>query len=130
MLREMTCIVCPNGCDLEIQVEDGKVLSVKGALCRRGEAYAEQEITDPRRNIATSVLVDGGELPLASVRLTAPIPKARIFDAMGEIRKVKLTAPVEAGTKVIGNLLGLGVDVIVTKDVGVRGCLDDYAICP
>ena len=40
MLREMTCIVCPNGCDLEIQVEDGKVLSVKGALCRRGEAYA------------------------------------------------------------------------------------------
>ena len=77
MLREMTCIVCPNGCDLEIQVEDGKVLSVKGALCRRGEAYAEQEITDPRRNIATSVLVDGGELPLASVRLTAPIPKAR-----------------------------------------------------
>ena len=121
MLREMTCIVCPNGCDLEIQVEDGKVLSVKGALCRRGEAYAEQEITDPRRNIATSVLVDGGELPLASVRLTAPIPKARIFDAMGEIRKVKLTAPVEAGRKVIGNLLGLGVDVIVTKDVDARG---------
>lgn len=40
MLREMTCIVCPNGCDLEIQVEDGKVLSVKGALCRRAEAYA------------------------------------------------------------------------------------------
>ena len=34
---------------------------------------------------------------------------------------MKLTAPVEAGTKVIGNLLGLGVDVIVTKDVGVRG---------
>ena len=130
MLREMTCIVCPNGCDLEIQVEDGKVLSVKGALCRRGEAYAEQEITDPRRNIATSVLVDGGELPLASVRLTAPIPKARIFDAMGEIRKVKLTAPVEAGTKVIGNLLGLGVDVIVTKDVDARGGLGDYAICP
>ena len=120
MLREMTCIVCPNGCDLEIQVEDGKVLSVKGALCRRGEAYAEQEITDPRRNIPTSVLVDGGELPLASVRLTAPIPEARIFDAVNEIKKVTLTAPVEAGTVVIEKLLGTEADVIVTKSVPAK----------
>lgn len=117
MLREMTCIVCPNGCDLEIEIEDGKVLSVNGALCPRGKAYANQEVTDPRRNIATSVLVDGGELPLVSVRLTAPIPKARIFDAMEEIKKIRLTAPVKAGQVVIENLLDLGVSVIATKNV-------------
>ena len=56
-------------------------------------------------------------LPLASVRLTAPIPKGRIFDAMAEIRKCTLTAPVESGTVVIHNLLGCDTDVIVTKDI-------------
>lgn len=77
----------------------------------------KQELTDPKRNIATSVLVERGELPLASVRLTAPIPKARIFDAMDEIRKCRLTAPVKAGTVVIKGILGLDADVIVTKNV-------------
>ena len=69
------------------------------------------------RNIATSILVEGGELPLASVRLSAPIPKAKIFDVMNEIRKVKRTAPVHEGEVVIENVLGLGSNVIVTRTV-------------
>ena len=122
MLREYTCIICPNGCDIRAQIEereDGsrRICSVEGAACPKGRAYVEQELTDPQRNIATSVLVKGGILPLASVRLTAPIPKGRIFDAMAEIRKCPLTAPVESGTVVIHNLLGYDTDVIVTKDI-------------
>ena len=69
------------------------------------------------RNIATSILVEGGEMPLASVRLSAPIPKAKIFDVMNEIRKVKRTAPVHEGDVVIENVLGLGSNVIVTRTV-------------
>ena len=69
------------------------------------------------RNIATSILVEGGEMPLASVRLSAPIPKAKIFDVMNEIRKVKRTAPVHEGEVVIENVLGLGSNVIVTRTV-------------
>lgn len=117
MKKEMTCIICPNGCDLEVGIEEGKVIYVNGALCKRGRKYATEEITDPKRNISSSVMVKGGTLPLASVRLSAPISKAHIFDAMGKIRKVKLTAPVEPGTVVIKNLLGLDVDVIATKRV-------------
>ena len=59
----------------------------------------------------------GGDLPLASVRLSGVIPKDRIFDVMAEIRKVEVTAPVHEGDVVIADVLGLGVDVIVTKDV-------------
>ena len=122
MLREYTCIICPNGCDIRAQIEereDGsrRICSVEGAACPKGRAYVEQELTDPQRNIATSVLVKGGILPLASVRLTAPIPKGRIFDAMAEIRKCTLTAPVASGTVVIHKLLGYDTDVIVTKDI-------------
>lgn len=118
MIREFTCILCPNGCAITVQAENGKIESIRGAACPKGEAYVNQELTDPQRNIATSVLVKGGELPLASVRLTKPIPKSRIFDAMAEIKTVVLTAPVEEGTIVIHQILGLDSDVIVTRAVG------------
>ena len=120
MVREFTCIMCPLGCDLRaesVQGAGGEEILVTGNTCKKGEEYAVQELTDPRRNIATSVLVTGGELPLASVRLTHAIPKNRIFDVMEEIKKHKLTAPVKAGQVVIENVLGLGSNVIATVTV-------------
>jgi len=118
MKKEITCIICPNGCSLEIETDSsGNFLSVSGELCPRGKGYAEQEVSDPRRTIATSVRLLGGELPLASVRLTKPVPKVRIFDIMKEIRSVKIWAPAVTGTVIIHNILGLESDVIVTKDV-------------
>ena len=123
MNKELTCIVCPNGCDLHItysQDAQGKITveAVTGNLCKRGEEYARQELTDPKRTIASSVLVKGGDLPLVSVRTDKAIPKARIFDVMAEIRKCTVEAPVTAGTVLIPNVLGLGADIIATKDVG------------
>ena len=90
---------------------------VTGAECPRGEAYFIQEITDPRRTLASSVLVTDGELPLCSVRLTEPIPIARIPDVMKEIRKMKVEAPLESGTVLIRDVLGLGSNVIATKTI-------------
>lgn len=123
MLRKFTCIMCPQGCDIdvEIQKETGSdkdiVVSIEGNRCPKGQEYVTQEIVNPMRNIATSVLVEGGELPLASVRLTNMIPKNRIFDVMAEIRKVHVAAPVQEGQIVLQNVLGLGVDVMITKTV-------------
>ena len=114
MLKEFTCIICPNGCEIEAEIADGKILSLEGAACPKGEAYVRQELTDPQRNIATSVLVRGGVLPLASV------PKARIFDVMEEIRKITVDAPVKAGTVLVKGVLGYDSDVIVTKSVEKR----------
>ncbi len=120
MKKQYTCIVCPNGCDIEAEIENGKVLSVTGNICPRGEEYVRQELTAPRRTIASSVLVKGGELPLTSVRLTSAIPKDMIFPVMEEIRKVVLTAPVKAGTIVLHQVCGLDSDVMVTKNVDAR----------
>lgn len=117
MLREFTCIVCPNGCDITAGFENGEIRSVTGAACQRGEAYVRQELTDPRRTIASSVVVKGGVLPLVSVRLDAPAPKDRIFDVMEEIRKVELAAPVRIGDIAIADVLGLGCNVVVTKNI-------------
>ena len=117
MKRTFTCIVCPNGCEIEAEYEGTEVISVTGNLCPKGKSYVTQELVDPRRTIATSVRVEGGTMPLTSVRLTRAIPKARIFDAMDAINGKVLTAPVHIGDVVIHNLLGLDSDVIVTKNI-------------
>ena len=124
MNKTFTCVLCPNSCEVNVEYRladsaAGEIVieRISGNHCPKGRAYAEQELLDPRRTIATSVLVEGGERPLVSVRLTAPIPKDRIMDAMALIRRYKATAPVKAGTVVIRDLFGLGSDVIVTKTV-------------
>lgn len=117
MNKTFTCIVCPNGCDIEVGMTDTRIETIEGALCVRGREYVEQELHNPFRNIASSVLVDGGDCPLVSVRLSAPVPKARIFDVMDEIRGMRITAPVALGEVLIANVLGLGSDVIATRHV-------------
>lgn len=117
MKRTFTCIVCPNGCEMEAEYEGTNVISVTGNLCPKGRDYVTQELVDPRRTIASSVIVKDGILPLTSVRTNRAIPKDRIFDVMAEINKVTLTAPVHIGDVVIKNVLGLGSDVIVTKHI-------------
>lgn len=116
MIKMFTCIVCPNGCDIEANIAGTEIASMEGARCARGEEYVARELCDPQRNIASSVLVDGGELPLASVRLSEPIPKNRIFDVMNVIRNLRITAPVSIGDVLVPDILGLGSDVVATKN--------------
>ncbi|MBQ7797004.1 MAG: DUF1667 domain-containing protein [Firmicutes bacterium] len=120
MNRTLTCILCPNGCELEIVYEGTQIQSVSGNKCPKGAGYAEQEIKNPMRNIASSVNLEGGTMPLVSVRLTGPIPKAKIMDVMAEIRKASVKAPVQIGDVVIADVLGLGCDVVATRNVGIK----------
>ena len=120
MIRKMTCIICPNGCDLEAQVADGKCESVSGNLCSKGAQYAAQEVEEPKRTIASSVTVKNGVLPLTSVRLNRAVPKEKIFDVMEAVRRIVLNAPVHAGDIAAEDVLGLGSDLIVTKSVESR----------
>ena len=117
MLKSFVCIVCPNGCEITAELADGKLVSLCGALCDKGRDYVTREITNPMRTISTLVAVRGGELPLTSVRLDAPIPKARIFDAMEEIKRVSLDAPVRIGQVALPGVCGCESNFIVTKNV-------------
>ena len=124
MNRTLTCIICPNGCELEVVWEnEGGVpesITVTGNKCPRGVEYAEQELKNPMRTIASSVALTGGTMPLVSVRVNGPIPKAKIMDVMEEIRKATVSAPVKIGDVVLADVLGLGVDVVATRNVGVK----------
>ena len=87
MTQELTCIRCPMGCHLTVDI-DGENMTVTGNTCPRGEEYGRLEVTAPVRTVTSSVRVDGGTLPLVSVKTASDIPKDKIFDVMAEIRKV------------------------------------------
>jgi CxxC motif-containing protein len=114
-MKELICIVCPKGCHLKVDEENG--FAVTGNGCPRGEEYGKKELTDPRRVITSSVRITGGIYPCCSVRTDAPIPKAKIFEAMELLKKVELHSPVHVGDVVIADVLGTGANFIVTRDM-------------
>ena len=114
MVRELTCIVCPKGCPLKVELENGAVANVTGHTCPRGKQYAVDECTHPMRTITTTVrATDGSVVP---VKTATTVPKELMFDCMKEINNAVLSLPAHIGDVVIANILGTGADVIVTAN--------------
>lgn len=112
-MKELTCIVCPNGCHLQVE-QHGENIVVEGNLCKRGEVFAINELTCPMRTIASTVKTTFKDYPVISVRVSGGIPKAKIFDVMQEIQKVIVDHPVQIGDIIIQDVCHLGVDIIAT----------------
>ena len=113
--QELICVTCPMGCTLQVSHDGQTVLGVEGNVCKRGLAYAEGELSDPRRMVATTVQVAGGVHPLVPVYTDAPLPKPMIFDLLSELRQIVLQAPVKADQLVLGDALGTGVAVRTSR---------------
>lgn len=116
MEKTLTCINCPIGCQITVEVEGDQVVQVKGNVCSRGLAYAKQEAVAPRRMVTAVVNVPGRELPL-SVKTASPIPKEKIFDCMKAIEAAKIKAPVRMGDIICKDVCSTGVNVVATRDV-------------
>lgn len=114
--RNMTCINCPMGCSLKIQIS-GDDIKVSGNICKRGEEYAKNEVTNPVRTVTTTMKVTGGVMPVVSVKTAGDIPKKLIFDLMKVINQKSIPAPVKIGDVLIENALGTGIDVVATSNV-------------
>ena len=116
MKRELTCIVCPLGCQMTVELSSGgDILSVTGNTCPRGKQYAIDECTHPMRTLTTTAPTSrGGVIP---VKTATPIPKELIRACMEEINRQTVTLPAHVGEVVIKDLLGTGADVIVTANM-------------
>ena len=113
--RELTCIVCPRGCQLIAELdESGAVLSVSGNLCPRGKTYAVNECTDPQRVVTSTVRCADGEV--VSCKTSTTIPKALMFEVMKAINTAVAPASVKIGDVIIENVLGTGADVVATSN--------------
>ena len=100
---ELTCINCPVGCRLQVEIQNGEVIRVTGNQCKRGEKYARQECIAPQRMITAVIPVAGSKMPL-SVKTRTPIPKKDIAACMKELAALKVEAPVRMGDVICANV--------------------------
>lgn len=114
MNRTLTCIICPRGCTLNVEI-NGDDIKVTGAGCKNGEKYAAEECTHPTRTVTSIVRVANREDTMVSVKTEAPIPKEEIFTVMEKIRAASVNAPVAIGDVIIDNIFG--TRVIATKNI-------------
>lgn len=114
--EKVICVTCPKGCTLEV-TRDGKTIVSIANGCKRGHQYARQELTDPRRMVATTVRIQGGVHPLVPVYTSAPFPKPRIPELLKQLRDVEVSAPVSIGQTIIENALGSGIDIKASRSM-------------
>ena len=115
MKRQLTCIVCPRGCQLDVTLDDaGKYLSVSGNICKRGEQYAIDECTHPMRTVTSTVRCKDGTV--VAVKTSTTVPKEKIFLVMDEINKVRPEGSLSVGDVIISRVCDTDADVVATAN--------------
>jgi Uncharacterized protein with conserved CXXC pairs len=116
-VKELTCIGCPMGCLLNVEIENGKVESVTGHTCPRGEQYARKEVVNPTRIVTSTVRVQNGNLPVVSVKTDRDISKNKIKECIKALRGITVTAPVNIGDIILHNVADTDCNIIATKKI-------------
>ena len=78
MTRNLTCIICPRGCNLTAKIGNDCV-KVTGHTCPKGEEYAINECTNPVRTVTATVRVANRENTMVSVKTENPVPTVTMF---------------------------------------------------
>lgn len=113
---EITCINCPQGCRMNVTLQNGEVVRVEGNNCKRGELYARQESIAPMRMVTAVIPLKNRKMPV-SVKTKTPIPKEKIFDCMKVLAETTAQAPVVIGQVLVNNVCETGVDIIATRNI-------------
>lgn len=110
----LTCVECPMGCSLEVQMEGETIVSVTGNTCPRGKLYAQNEVTCPMRVLTSTVKCEDGRL--VSVKTDNPIKKASMMELMGKINCITVKAPVKIGDVLVKDFSD-GANLVATDDL-------------
>lgn len=117
--KTMICVTCPVGCEMTVEYEDGSLVSVSGNTCKRGAAFAADEITNPRRTLTSTVKIRtaGGKVRFLPVKTSRPVQKSLLIPAMREIAAITLDAPVKMGDVVRACFTEEGIDLVAGRDL-------------
>ena len=114
--RNLTCIVCPRGCQMKVALsDDGRVEGVEGNFCKRGFTYANDECTNPKRTVTSTVRCVSGAV--VAVKTNTTIPKGMMFEVMAAINSVVAEGEIKIGDVIIENVCGTGANVVATSNL-------------
>ena len=119
--RHFTCVICPIGCEIDVEVKNGEIVSMEGNKCTKSEDFVRQELVEPMRTLTTTVRIEGARWPMLPVRTDRPIPKRLFFDVMKEVAGVEMRAPVKVSDVVLKDVAGSGADIIASRNMGAVG---------
>ena len=117
MKKDLICITCPNSCRLSVEQNGVGTISVTGNACKRGEAFAENELTHPMRSLTTTVRTTFPKMPVLPVRTRGEIPKEMIFPVMQILSSLIVDRPVQCGDVILSNAAGTDCEIIATLDM-------------
>lgn len=118
MEKEYICIACPIGCHLKLTAAEGKNPEVSGNKCKRGEVYAIEEYSEPKRVVTATCRIGLENLERLPVKTTGPILKDHINPLLADIYGLKLSPPVKRGQTIIENYKDTGIDVVAARSAG------------
>jgi CxxC motif-containing protein len=118
MERKFICIRCPQGCEITTTLDgSGVITNITGNSCKLGPEYVKQEISDPRRTLTSTVMIENAIHPVCPVWTEKPIPKNKVMELSILLRTIKLKAPVSINQIVLENALGTGINVISSRTI-------------
>ena len=114
-MTDLICIVCPKGCHLKVDEENG--YKVTGNGCPRGAAYGEKELVNPTRVITSTVRVEAKTARRVPVKTASDIPKGKIYDIMKELDKVTTSTPSPNTLGITTSPIATGAFIVACKKV-------------
>ena len=114
MKQNMTCIICPKGCSLQVEIS-GDAVATTGNACPRGAAYAETECLHPVRTVTATVRVANRPDTMVSVKTVQPVAKEKMAEVMEALRSTQVNAPLSIGDVILQDICGS--DIIATKSI-------------
>lgn len=114
-MKELICIVCPNGCHLKVDPYKG--YAVTGNKCDKGADYGKNELLHPVRVVTSTVRLEQAAARRLPVKTSAAIDKNLVFQVMALLDTLTVTAPVKTGQVLVENILNTGAHLVACKTV-------------
>jgi CxxC motif-containing protein len=115
--RHFTCVTCPIGCEVEVEVQGSDIVSMRGNKCPKAEEFVLQELVEPMRILTTTVPILGARWAMLPVRTDRPIPKRLFTEVLKELASIELQAPVRVSDLIIGDVAGTGANIVATRNM-------------
>jgi len=118
--KHFTCVTCPVGCEVDVEVKDGNIVSLKGNKCDKVKEFVLQELKEPMRVLTTIVRIKGAKYAMLPVRTDKPIPKRLFTQAIEELASIDLQTPVHMSDVIVKNVAGSGANIVATRTMEIR----------
>lgn len=116
--KHFTCVICPLGCEIDVELQNGNVVSMEGSKCEKGKEFVLQELEEAMRILTTTIPVKGAKWAMVPVRTDKPIPKRLLSKVIEQLADIELQAPVKMYHVIVKDVAGTDANIVATRNMG------------